>query len=246
MSADTAGRIVLGCSTFAPKYASSDASANESCATTRGTIDDARIGGEHAVDVGPDLNLATLQPRAARTCQPVHARAHHRRRIVRSAAAERGRDTVTTCCRRSRRGPARGPRARRGTISRSTASRVSSASGRAAVCSSSVTSARLASTHAARHVRFVERGGDDAAADDLADRRDRVERARRGLAQDRDRRQHGAEVVEIARDEGCERGRRARPSVSAFTRSRCRLRTRSTPASTPSDPRCASAASARS
>ena len=27
----TAGRIVLGCSTFAPKYASSDASANESC-----------------------------------------------------------------------------------------------------------------------------------------------------------------------------------------------------------------------
>ena len=33
----TAGRIVLGCSTFAPKYASSDASANESCDTSRGS-----------------------------------------------------------------------------------------------------------------------------------------------------------------------------------------------------------------
>jgi hypothetical protein len=32
----TAGRIVLGCSTFAPKYASSAASANDSCGTSRG------------------------------------------------------------------------------------------------------------------------------------------------------------------------------------------------------------------
>ena len=31
----TAGRIVLGCSTFAPKYASSDASANDRCGTRR-------------------------------------------------------------------------------------------------------------------------------------------------------------------------------------------------------------------
>ncbi len=30
----TAGWIVAGCSTFAPKYASSDASANDSCGTT--------------------------------------------------------------------------------------------------------------------------------------------------------------------------------------------------------------------
>ena len=57
------------------------------------------------------------------------------------------------------------------------------------------------------HVRFFERGGNDAAADDLADRRDRIERSRRGLSQDRDCRQHGPEVLEIARDEGCERGR---------------------------------------
>jgi hypothetical protein len=33
----TAGRIVLGCNTFAPKYASSEASANESCGTSRGS-----------------------------------------------------------------------------------------------------------------------------------------------------------------------------------------------------------------
>ena len=33
---DTAGRIVLGCSTFAPKYASSEASAKDICGTTRG------------------------------------------------------------------------------------------------------------------------------------------------------------------------------------------------------------------
>src|ERR1041385_1418923 len=32
----TAGRIVLGCSTLAPKYASSAASANDSCGTRRG------------------------------------------------------------------------------------------------------------------------------------------------------------------------------------------------------------------
>ena len=66
MSSDTAGRMVLGCSTFAPKYASSDASANDSRSTTAGSIDDARVRGEHAVDVGPDLNLATRQPRAVR------------------------------------------------------------------------------------------------------------------------------------------------------------------------------------
>jgi hypothetical protein len=37
MSVDIAGRIVLGCNTFAPKYASSDASPNDRCATTRGS-----------------------------------------------------------------------------------------------------------------------------------------------------------------------------------------------------------------
>ena len=37
MFLDTAGRMVLGCSTFAPKYASSDASENESCGTSTGS-----------------------------------------------------------------------------------------------------------------------------------------------------------------------------------------------------------------
>ena len=36
MLRSTAGRIVLGCSTLAPKYASSAASANDSCGDQRG------------------------------------------------------------------------------------------------------------------------------------------------------------------------------------------------------------------
>ena len=36
MSCSTAGRIVAGCSTLAPKYASSAASANDRCGTRRG------------------------------------------------------------------------------------------------------------------------------------------------------------------------------------------------------------------
>ena len=60
----TAGRIVLGCSTLAPKYASSDASANDSCGTSTRIGDDARIGREHAVHVGPDLDLADVEARA--------------------------------------------------------------------------------------------------------------------------------------------------------------------------------------
>ena len=125
----TAGRIVLGCSTLAPKYASSDASANESCGTSRGVRHDARIGGEHAVHVGPDLDLVHVE-----------ARAEDRRRIVRAAAAERRRHAVGgradeaaqhrhLARPRARRRPARGVRAQ-----------VASMSGTAAVCSASVTS----------------------------------------------------------------------------------------------------------
>ena len=76
------GRIVLGCSTLAPKYASSDASANDRCGTTRGAVDDARVGGQHAVDVGPDLNLARVERR--------------RRRAPRSSPTRRGRASSST------------------------------------------------------------------------------------------------------------------------------------------------------
>ena len=78
MLRSTAGRIVLGCSTLAPKYASSAASANDSCGTRRGERDDARIGAEHAVHVGPDLNLARAD-----------AGADERAGIIRAAAPER-------------------------------------------------------------------------------------------------------------------------------------------------------------
>ena len=57
MARASAGWIVFGCSTFAPKYASSAASANDSCGTSCGAGYDARIGRQHAVDVGPDLDL---------------------------------------------------------------------------------------------------------------------------------------------------------------------------------------------
>ena len=67
MFLETAGRIVLGCSTFAPKYASSEASSNDSRGTTCADGDDARVGRHHAVDVGPDLNLAGVE-RRRRVC----------------------------------------------------------------------------------------------------------------------------------------------------------------------------------
>ena len=97
MASDTAGRIVLGCSTLAPKYASSDASSNDSRGTTCVDGHHARIGGHHAVHVGPDLDLRA------------HERgAEDRRRIVGSAAAERRRHAVRWSRRRSRRRRARG------------------------------------------------------------------------------------------------------------------------------------------
>ena len=71
-----------------------------------------------------------------------------RRRVVRAAAAERRRRAGAVLPTKPPRTGTR-PAARWGTISRSTAARVSSASGRAAVCWSSVTSARLASIQAA-------------------------------------------------------------------------------------------------
>ena len=81
MLRSTAGRIVLGCSTLAPKYASSAASANDSCGTRRGDGDDARIGGEHAVHVGPDLNLARIDAGADDRAGIIRPTAPQRRRM---------------------------------------------------------------------------------------------------------------------------------------------------------------------
>ena len=74
-----AGSTVAGCSTFAPKYASSAASAKEHVFDAIAAGKNGGIGGEHAVDVGPDLNLFRAD-----------ARAHDGRRVIRTAAAERG------------------------------------------------------------------------------------------------------------------------------------------------------------
>ena len=60
----TAGAIVCGWITFAPKYASSIASLYESESMTWRIGHAARIGGQHAVDVGPDHDLLGIQQRA--------------------------------------------------------------------------------------------------------------------------------------------------------------------------------------
>ena len=52
----TAGSTVAGCSTFAPKYASSAASSKLMTLMRRASGAEARIGGHHAVDVGPDFD----------------------------------------------------------------------------------------------------------------------------------------------------------------------------------------------
>ena len=78
MPSRTAGAIVFGCSTFAPNDASSDASSNAICSIRRADRNDARIGGEHAVDVGPDLDRVGA-----------HRGADERRAVVAPAAPER-------------------------------------------------------------------------------------------------------------------------------------------------------------
>ncbi len=56
-----AGSTVAGCSTFAPKYASSAASAKEQTCTRWPPGKIGEVGGEHAVHVGPDLDLYRLR-----------------------------------------------------------------------------------------------------------------------------------------------------------------------------------------
>ena len=83
---------------------------------------------------------------------------------------------------------------------------VSAMSGGAAVCSGPVTMAWRASTQLAASPCDGERGGDDAAAEDLAGRGDRVEPARRDLAQDAKRAGQPVELVELRVDEPLDLG----------------------------------------
>ena len=74
------GRIVLGC-----RPSRRNKPARMPFEGQRGRtmvdVDDRGIGGHHPVDVGPDLNLGGVERRA-----------DNRRRVIRAAAAERGRD----------------------------------------------------------------------------------------------------------------------------------------------------------
>ena len=55
----------------------------------RRMVHDARIRGQHAVDVGPDLDLAAGDRGSGRRGQAVQGGTHQRARIVRAAATER-------------------------------------------------------------------------------------------------------------------------------------------------------------
>ena len=99
MLRSTAGRIVLGCSTFAPKYASSAASANDRL-RRRGAATRSRAGRPSA-----------CRPRRSRS--ESRARRCRRRRARRNNPIRRAR--ASSCARpssrrRSRRAPARGRR----------------------------------------------------------------------------------------------------------------------------------------
>jgi hypothetical protein len=79
LARSTAGAMVCGWMTLAPKYASSIASLYESESMTFASGTQPRVGGEHAVHVGPDVDLRGLEQRA-----------EDRGREVAAVAAQRG------------------------------------------------------------------------------------------------------------------------------------------------------------
>ena len=83
MPARMAGCTVEGAGPSRRTCASAEASSNDSRSTARARPKSARVGGEHAVDIGPDLNLGRAE-----------ARADERRRVVRPAPAERRRHAL--------------------------------------------------------------------------------------------------------------------------------------------------------
>ena len=92
------------------------------------------------------------------------------------------------------------PAARCGATSRFRASPVSAVSGAAPVYWSSVTIALRASIHDGVDAGGLNRARHDAAADELARRGDAVAGPRRGFAQDRERGQHRAQLVDLLLD----------------------------------------------
>ena len=118
-----------------------------------------RVGGQHAVDVGPDLDLGRAE-----------ARADNRRRVVGAAAAERGRHPVPGGADEAAddRDPAA---ASSGSRMRHSAARgLGEQRRRRLVLAVGMTTTERASTQVAGS-RGVERGGDDAAGEEFAGRR---------------------------------------------------------------------------
>ncbi len=156
--------------------------------------DDARvahhagIGGEHAVDVGPDLDLGHAE-----------ARADDGRGVVRAAAPERRRHAVA----RGADVPADdrhepGREVRRHLPLQGVAGLGGQWRGSRVLV---VGDDRLARVDPRRiDAGGLKRARHDAAAEQLARRRDAVAGARRGLAQDRERRQHRAQLVDLLLD----------------------------------------------
>ena len=224
MSRATAGWIVAGCSTLAPKYASSDASANDRCGTTRGLV----TTRGSAVSM-PSTSVQIWISAASQ------AAADDGAGEVRAAAAERGRHAA----------PGRADEAADDRHLRRSEQRthpgleravVSANCGAAAMCSSSVTMARARIHPGAGEPARGQRGGHDAAAEDLAGGGNRVEPARRDLAQHAERSRRRARV---RRTRGrCQLAPRRARRRSAMTRSDRQVPTAQIAAGCAARPRC--------
>ncbi len=178
---------------------------------------DARIRGQHAVHVGPDLNLADVE-----------ARAEDRGRVIRSTTAERRRHT-----RRRRADEAAEhrdfPRSlqRRDGLAHAIARGRHVRRGRGVLRIRDEDAARV--DPGARDPAIGQRGGHDAAAHEFADRQHGVLRSRRHFSQNRERVHEADQFVELrlhARDDArpARRGDRGRDGHVPLDQRRQRLR----------------------
>ena len=149
---------------------------------------DAGIGGEHAVDVGPDLNLGHAQ-----------AGTDDGRGIVGAAAPEGGRDAVAgsaDVASDHRHEPGRELRRH------FPLQRLGGLGGQGGRCRVMVVGDDRLARVDPRGINpgGLERTRHDAAAEELARRSDAVAGPRRGLAENRERRQHRAQLVNLLLD----------------------------------------------
>jgi hypothetical protein len=155
--------------------------------------DDARIGGEHAVDIGPDLDLVDLEAGAENRCRVIRSAAPERRRHPRHGGADESADDRDLAGGDPRADDLPGPGAggvhvghRRGVLA--------------------VGDQHLARIHpGARQLLLGERRRDDPAAGQLTHRQQLVGRARRDVAVLRPRSRVRGQRVEIVGEAALQR-----------------------------------------